>query len=79
MKASVLDLRYRMRAVLSALARRERVTLQHRGKLKGTIVPVGADHGARVKDHPLFGIAKGEKESVPDRMTRVRGARYRDL
>jgi len=79
MKASVLDLRYRMREVLDALERRERVSLQHRGKLKGTIIPAGAVPGKRVEDHPFFGSATDDKETVPDRMARMRKARYRDL
>jgi hypothetical protein len=79
MKASVLDLRYRMREVLNALERRERVSLQHRGKVKGTIIPAGSTPGKRVAEHPLFGIAKGDKETVPQRMARLRKARYRAL
>ena len=79
MKASVLDLRYRMREVLAALDRRERVSLQHRGKLKGTIVPANAGGGIRVTDHPLFGITRDAKETVGEQMARLRKRRYGDL
>lgn len=79
MKASVLDLRYRMRAVLDALERRESVTLLHRGKVKGTILPAGRPTAKRMEDHPFFGINRDAEEPVPERMARMRKARYRDL
>ncbi|HRU06914.1 MAG TPA: type II toxin-antitoxin system Phd/YefM family antitoxin [Candidatus Brocadiia bacterium] len=79
MKASVLDLRYRMREVLAALERRERVSLQHRGKLKGTIIPANAASDVHVTDHPLFGITKDETETVGQQMERLRKRRYDDL
>lgn len=39
MRASVVDLRYRMKDVLRALDRNEEVTVTYRGKVKGVIVP----------------------------------------
>jgi len=39
MRASVVDLRYKMNEVLKALDRREKVTLIYQGKVKGTIDP----------------------------------------
>ena len=39
MKASVVDLRYKMKDVLKALDRNERVTVLYRGKVKGVLIP----------------------------------------
>ena len=58
MKASMLDLRRRMKDVLDALDRNEPVTVTYRGKEKGIIYPVGHGRRAtmRVVDHPAFGM-----------------------
>lgn len=77
MKASVLDLRYRMSEVLKALGRRERVSLLYHGKIKGEIVPVAGGEIARTIDHPFFGMASKEVGSVGAAMDRLRGGRYR--
>lgn len=77
MKASVLDLRYRMSEVLKALERRERVSLLYHGKVKGSIIPVVEGRGARTAEHPFFGMAFGEEASVESVMDRLRGGRYR--
>lgn len=77
MKASVLDLRYRMSDVLKALDRRERVLLLYHGKVKGAIVPVAERQGIRTVDHPFFGMASKPAESVGTVMDRLRGGRYR--
>lgn len=77
MKASVLDLRYRMSEVLKALDRRERVSLLYHGKVKGEIVPAAKGQVARTMDHPFFGMAPKEAESVGVVMNRLRGGRYR--
>lgn len=79
MKASVVDLRYKMNEVLSALARREQVEILYHGKVKGVIVP--AEHGAAVKasEHPFFGMATDEAGTVDRAMENLRGGRYRDI
>jgi hypothetical protein len=41
MKATIVDLRYRMKEVLKALDRKESVSVLYRGKVKGVITPVG--------------------------------------
>ena len=58
MEASVLDLRKKMREVMSAIDRRERVTLTHRGRRRAVIVPLGEAKPDRVKvaDLPAFGM-----------------------
>ena len=59
-RASILDLRRRMRDVLRALERNERVTILHRGREKGVIHPSGSRKapGRRVSEHPAFGMWK---------------------
>jgi hypothetical protein len=75
MKASILDLRYRMNDVLKALDRNERVSILYRGKLKGVISPVATPSGKKVADHPFFNLRK-EGKPVDREMERLRGGRY---
>lgn len=58
MKASVLDLRKKMREVMSAIDRRECVTLTHRGRRRAVIVPIDAAKPGkvRVSELPAFGM-----------------------
>ncbi|MEO6060366.1 MAG: type II toxin-antitoxin system Phd/YefM family antitoxin [Thermoflexales bacterium] len=76
MRATIVDLRYRMRDVLKALDKNQRVTVIYRGKVKGTIVPVQALAGTRAQDHAFFGMRSKDTESVEEIMTRLRGGRY---
>ena len=77
MKASALDLRYRMSEVLKALERRERVSLLYHGKVKGAIVPIGRKGTVLTPDHPFFGMRSTEEGSVTAAMGHLRGDRYR--
>jgi len=79
MKATVLDLRYRMKEVLKALNKRERVTIFYHGKVKGTIIPAGAETAIKVKDHPFFKMAGEETKSVAEQMDELRGFRFDDF
>ena len=82
MKASVVDLRYRMKEVLQALRRNEEIQILYHGKLAGTIVPAKSKKDRiRAQDHPLFGMfAKRYKsKSVDQIMDDLRGGRYRDI
>src|SRR3990172_6574839 len=72
MKASVLDLRYRMSEVLKALDRRERVSLYYHGKIKCEIVPAAEEQVVRTMDHPFFGMESKEAESVGVVMDKLR-------
>lgn len=58
MEASVLDLRKKMSEVMSAIDRRERVTLTHRGRRRAVIVPLEEEKKTKVKvsDLPAFGM-----------------------
>ena len=79
MKATVLDLRYKMKEVLKALDRREKITLLYHGKIKGMIVPSGGDNKLAVEDHPFFNMAQKEAKSVKEQMDELRGSRFNDI
>ncbi len=76
MKASILDLRYKMKQVLKALERNERVTILYHGKEKGILIPGRNEKKIRVKDHPFFGMSKKEEKPVAKQMEELRGSRY---
>ena len=76
MKASVVDLRYKMNEVLKALDRREQVTLLYHGKVKGTVVPVKSDRLTSVTEHPFFNMAGKESRTVHQQMIALRGSRF---
>jgi hypothetical protein len=65
MKATVLDLRYKMNEVLKALDKREKVTLLYHGKVKGTIYPESGRKATKVEDR-----------SVVQQMDALRGSRF---
>lgn len=79
MEASILDLRYRMKEVLKALERREKVRILYHGKEKGTIIPADPKAGKSVKEHPFFGMMRKDRRTVGDAMEDLRGNRYRAL
>lgn len=76
MKASIVDLRYKMKNVLKALARKEKVQILYHGKVKGIISPIINDMNKRVKDHPFFGLNRKLKKTVDEEMKDLRKARY---
>ena len=78
MKASVVDLRYRMNEVLKALDRNEDVSILCRGKLKGVIKAARGKTKRKVCEHPFFHMYK-DGGSVKQMMDRLRGERYRDI
>jgi hypothetical protein len=79
MKASVVDLRYRMKEVLASLERREEVKILYHGKVKGIISPVGLDERDRIKrrvqEHHFFGSWKTEKDTDTI-LDELRGGRF---
>lgn len=79
MKASIVDLRYKMKEVLKALDRKEKVEILYHGKVKGTIFPRMNDANKKVKDHPFFGMCKTHKKPVSREMEDLRGSRYNDI
>ncbi len=63
MKATILDLRYRMNDVLKAIERNEKVSISYHGKQKGVIIS-GANYSARkVTEHPFFNMRKTIRET----------------
>ncbi len=82
MKASVVDLRYRMKEVLEALRRNEKVDILYHGKLTGTIYPAMKDKKIQdIKSHPFFGMYRDryKGKSVQGLMDELRGDRYAHL
>jgi hypothetical protein len=80
MKASVVDLRYKMNDVLKALDRSEKVTLLYRGKVKGILIPVERHAGMKIMDHPFFGMRSQEVEkTVADVLNDLRRSRCDDI
>jgi hypothetical protein len=78
MKATVVDLRYRMNDVLKALDRNEIVSVLFRGKIKGVIRPVSESTKVKVKDHPFFGMCPA-KGGVDQAVDEIRGGRHLDI
>lgn len=77
MKATVVDLRYKMNDIMKALDRNEEVTILYRGKVKGTLVPSSMKTDMRMTEHPFFGMFSEEiQKTVADEMDDLRRARY---
>lgn len=68
-----------MAEVLKALERREEVTIFYRGKAKGRILPVSAETGRKVADHPFFGMNRDDDDTVETVVDRLRESRVRDI
>jgi hypothetical protein len=79
MDATILDLRYKMRNVLSALNRREKVRILYHGKVKGEIIPSKSNNSLRSKQHEIFGMLKGEKGAPEHIVAMMRRCRNRDF
>jgi len=80
MKASVVDLRYKMNDVLKALDRNEKVTILYRGKVKGVLIPSGEKKQIKITDHPFFGMSsQTNQKSVQEEMADLREGRYDDI
>ena len=79
MKASILDLRRKMREILRALDKNEPVTILYRGKEKGVIHPAAAreGRGGPVSEHPAFGMWKDRDDmrDVAEAVDRLRKGR----
>jgi hypothetical protein len=78
MKATIVDLRYRMSDVLKALQRSEDVNIFYHGRLKGILTTKRPRLTRNVAEHPFFNM-RGRKGSVEADMEALRGGRYRDL
>ncbi len=81
MKASVVDLRYRMNEILRAVDRNEEVTILYHGKVKGVIKPNLSStlkKTKRISDHPFFNMFPSKK-TASEMMLDLRGGRYRAI
>ncbi len=78
MRATIVDLRYKMPKILRALRLREPVSIYYHGKLQGTIVPVKPAVPRPLEDSPVFGLHRGDKRPVKRVMDELRAPRYRD-
>jgi antitoxin (DNA-binding transcriptional repressor) of toxin-antitoxin stability system len=78
MKASVVDLRYRMNEILKAIDRNEEVTILYHGKVKGVIKPKISGGRRRISDHPFFNMYPSKK-AAHEVMADLRGDRYRAI
>ena len=80
MKATIVDLRYKMNDVLKALDRNEQVTVLYRGKVRGILIPSKKKSQKKITDHPFFGMSPQINEkSVQDILDDLRGDRYNDI
>jgi hypothetical protein len=80
-KATVVDLRYKMNDVLKALDRNEKVTVLYRGKVKGVLIPPEKKTHLKITDHPFFGMTAQAppNKSVLDELNDLRKPRYNDI
>lgn len=77
MKASIVDLRYRMKDVLKAIDRGEAVAVFYRGKKKAQLVPISKRKTTKkttLTSHPAFGMWK-DREDMKDPVDWVRKIR----
>ena len=75
MKATIVDLRYRMKDVLRAIDRGETVTVLYRGKEKARILPIAAKpKKGKLMDHPAVGMW-ADREDMADPVAYVRKIR----
>jgi antitoxin (DNA-binding transcriptional repressor) of toxin-antitoxin stability system len=74
MKASVLDLRRKMSAVLKAIDQNESVTLTYHGKDKAILIPSKGKKTASPQHHPSFGMWK-DRSDLADVPAKVRALR----
>ena len=81
MKATIVDLRYRMKDVLSAVERGESVTVLYRGKPKARILPIAKNPGGNLAESEVFGMWKDRKDlrDVPGYVRKLRQGRFGDL
>ena len=82
MKASIVDLRYRMKDVLRAIDRGETVTVLYRGKEKARMVPIQVqEEVAKAEDQPCFGLWKDRKDMADpaEYVRKIRQNRFKNI
>ena len=80
MKASVVDLRHKMKEILAALDRGEEVTILYRGKERAVMIPAQQRDKKRTPaaEHPAVGMWK-DREDMKDPAAWVRKIRRNRL
>ena len=81
MQATIVDLRYKTREVLSAVERREEVIITDRGKEKYRITSIADFKPQRkpsCRDFDFIGSDQSEN-SIEQEMNALRGGRYADI
>lgn len=80
MQASIVDLRYKSKEIVSALDRGESVQILYRGKPKGVISPQQSGVFKKsIKDHPFFGMSQKyshDEQDVVDIINTLRSGRF---
>jgi antitoxin (DNA-binding transcriptional repressor) of toxin-antitoxin stability system len=76
MKATIVDLRYKMNDILKALNQNETITVSYHGKVKGILVPAKKKENVKITDHAFFGMSKTDQRTVAQVMKDLRGNRY---
>jgi len=74
MEASMIDLRYIVKAVCEALRRNETVYVTFRGDVIAKILPCISNkkHKQAIEEHPFFGMLKTERQTVESQMDQLR-------
>jgi len=78
MKASVVELRHKMKEIMAALDRNEAVTITYRGKDRAVMIPVEqAKRRISASEHPACGMWKNRREmkDVPAWIRKMRRGR----
>ena len=79
MQASIVDLRYKMKSILSALRRHEVVSVLYHNKKIASLVPIEHEVQGAVREHPFFGMFSGDDVPVSQVMDRLRASRHDDI
>jgi len=66
MKASVVDLRYKMKNIFQALDRNEPVTITYHGREKAIITSLDSTERKSVINHPFFGMKAKSIEPIDE-------------
>lgn len=74
MKATVMDMRRNPGEILRAIAKKEMVTLSHRGRDVARITPIQSSARKAATTHPAFGMWKG-RDDMASPSVYVRGLR----
>lgn len=75
MKTNAVDLRSNMKDIMSAIERKEKVTILYHGKEKAVISAIDTKNTPPITEHAFYGMLDEEK-SVESTIDDLRGLRY---